>query len=50
MEDITHWVVERVSKMPREHQLDIGDESVAACAALHGLASEAIHGPPCGSV
>jgi len=31
MEDITHWVVERVTKMPREHKFAIGDKLVEAC-------------------
>src|SRR5208283_4672429 len=31
MEDITHWVIERVAKMPREHKFAIGDKLVEAC-------------------
>lgn len=31
MEDITHWVVERVAKMPRDHKFAIGDKLVEAC-------------------
>ena len=31
MEDITHWVVERVARMPREHKFAIGDKLVEAC-------------------
>jgi hypothetical protein len=31
MEDVTHWVVERVAKMPREHKFAIGDKLVEAC-------------------
>jgi hypothetical protein len=31
MEDITHWVVQRVAKMPREHKFAIGDKLVEAC-------------------
>jgi hypothetical protein len=31
MEDITHWVVERVATMPREHKFALGDKPVEAC-------------------
>lgn len=31
MEDIAHWVIERVAKMPREHKFAIGDKLVEAC-------------------
>ncbi len=31
MEDITHWAIERVAKMPREHKFAIGDKLVEAC-------------------
>lgn len=31
MEDISHWVIERVAKMPREHKFAIGDKLVEAC-------------------
>lgn len=31
MEDIAHWVLERVAKMPREHKFALGDKLVEAC-------------------
>ena len=31
MEDVTHWAIERVAKMPREHKFAIGDKLVEAC-------------------
>jgi hypothetical protein len=31
MEDITHWVLERVAKMPREHKFALGDKLVEPC-------------------
>lgn len=31
MEDITHWIIERVAKMPREHKFALGDKLVEAC-------------------
>src|SRR5271165_1260992 len=31
MEDISHWAIERVAKMPREHKFAIGDKLVEAC-------------------
>ncbi len=34
MEDITHWVIERVAKMPREHKFAIGDKLVEACLGV----------------
>ena len=30
MEDITHWTIERVAKMPRAHKFAIGDKRVDA--------------------
>lgn len=34
MEDLTHWVIERVSKMPREHRFALGDRLVETCLAV----------------
>jgi hypothetical protein len=31
MEEITHWVIERVAKMPREHKFAIGERLVDGC-------------------
>jgi len=31
MEDITHWVLERVAKMPRAHKFALGDKLAEAC-------------------
>lgn len=31
MEDITHWILGRVAKMPREHKFAIGDKLVETC-------------------
>jgi hypothetical protein len=31
MEDVTHWMIERVSKMPRAHKFTLGDKLVETC-------------------
>jgi hypothetical protein len=43
MEDLTHWVAQRVAKMPREHKFAIGDELVEACLDVTCGLVEATH-------
>jgi hypothetical protein len=31
MEDLTHWVMERVAKMPREHRFTVGGRLLETC-------------------
>jgi hypothetical protein len=45
MEDIAHWVVQRVAKMPREHKFAIGDKLVEACLDVTCALVEATYTP-----
>jgi len=41
MEDVTHWVIERVAKMPREHKFALGEKLVEKLAPACSPASPA---------
>jgi hypothetical protein len=41
MEDLTVWVIERASRMPREHKFTVGDKLVETCLEVTTLLVEA---------
>ncbi len=41
MEEVTHWVIERAAKMPREHKFAIGEKLVETCLDVTCLLVEA---------
>jgi hypothetical protein len=43
MEDITHWVIGRISKMPREHKFALGDKLLEACLQVTCMLVEATY-------
>ena len=43
MEDVTHWVIERVAKMPREHKFTLGEKLVETCLHVTCLLVEAAY-------
>jgi hypothetical protein len=43
MEDITHWVIGRVAKMPREYKFALGDKLTEACLHVTCLLVEATY-------
>jgi hypothetical protein len=43
MEDLTVWVAERASKMPREHKFTVGDKWLESCLEVTTLLTEATY-------